>query len=89
MTLHVSHFDTKLRQDLQVEEPVKNSMAEYLFPDAKFAIGELNPKTVQVEDLAKYEDMNLELASGERMYFANQPVRDEVFPLSFRWGSLR
>jgi hypothetical protein len=39
MTLYLSHFDTKLRQDLQLQEPIKHCLAEYLFPDAQFGTG--------------------------------------------------
>ena len=87
MTLYLSHFDTKLKQDLKVQEPIKNSMAEYLFPDAKFAIGEINPEKVVdavarrvAKDLGTYQGMNLELANGKRMYFSDKPVREAVYP---------
>ncbi len=80
MTLHLSHFDTRLKQDLQVKEPIKNCLAEYLFPDIKFALGEINPQKVQAKDLQEYQGMNLQLSSGRRMYFLDQPVREKVYP---------
>ncbi|ACK72237.1 conserved hypothetical protein [Gloeothece citriformis PCC 7424] len=80
MTLYLTHFDTKLRQDLEVSEPLKNCLAEYLFPDTKFALGEINPDTVKAEDLRAYKGMSLQFASGKRMYFSERPVRDLLYP---------
>jgi hypothetical protein len=80
MTLYLSHFDTKLRQDLQVKEPIKNCLAEYLFPDAQFALGEINPDTVKAKDLRSYQGMSLQFASGKRMYFSDRSVRDLLYP---------
>lgn len=82
MVIHLSHFDTKLRQDLELKEPVKNCLAEYLFPDAQFALGEINPETVKPRDLREYKGMTLQFASGKRMYFSNLPVRNLVYPNS-------
>jgi hypothetical protein len=80
MTLYLTHFDTKLRQDLQIEEPIKNCLAEYLFPDAHFALGEINPDKVKVKDLREYRGLSLQFASGKRMYFSDRPVRDLLYP---------
>ncbi|WP_013320609.1 hypothetical protein [Gloeothece verrucosa] len=80
MTLYLAHFDTKLRQDLELREPIKNCLAEYLFPDAKFTLGEINPDTVKAEDLRAYKGMSLQFASGKRMYFSERPVRDLLYP---------
>ncbi|ACK70909.1 hypothetical protein PCC7424_2492 [Gloeothece citriformis PCC 7424] len=80
MTLYLTHFDTKLRQDLEVSEPLKNCLAEYLFPDTKFTLGEINPDTVKAQDLRPYKGMSLQFASGKRMYFSEHPVRDLLYP---------
>ncbi len=80
MTLYLAHFDSKLRQDLQVREPIQNCLAEYLFPDAQFALGEINPDTVKRKDLRSYQGMSLQFASGKRMYFSDRPVRDLLYP---------
>lgn len=82
MTLYLAHFDTKLRQDLQVTEPIKNCLAEYLFPDTRFAIGEINPEQVKAKELREYQGMTLQFASRERMYFSNRSVRDLLYPNS-------
>ncbi|PSF28338.1 hypothetical protein C7H19_24720 [Aphanothece hegewaldii CCALA 016] len=82
MTLYLTHFDTLLRQDLQVTEPIKNCLAEYLFPDTRFAIGEINPKQVKAKELREYQGMTLQFASRERMYFSNRSVRDLLYPNS-------
>jgi hypothetical protein len=80
MTLYLAHFDTKLRQDLQLREPIKNCLAEYLFPDAQFSLGEINPDTVKTKDLQEYQGMSLQFAAGKRMYFSDRPVRDLLYP---------
>ncbi len=80
MTLYLSHFDTKLRQDLQVQEPIKNCLAEYLFPDAQFALGEINSNTVKVKDLQDYQGMSLQFSARKRMYFSDRPLRDWLYP---------
>ncbi|MDV3001145.1 MAG: hypothetical protein N5P05_002751 [Chroococcopsis gigantea SAG 12.99] len=80
MTLYLSHFDTKLRQDLGVKERIKNCLAEYLFPDVEFALGEIDPQNVEAKDLREYEGMTLQFASRERMYFSAFGVRDWLYP---------
>ena len=80
MTLYLSHFDTKLRQDLQLQEPIKHCLAEYLFPDAQFALGEINPQTVKVKDLRDYQGMSLQFSARKRLYFSDRPLRDLLYP---------
>ncbi len=79
MTLKTQHFDTLTRQDLDIEENIKNSLAEYLFPDTEFAIGSIYQDITTSEHLEKYQDKTLQFASGERMYFANSSVRSLVY----------
>jgi len=80
MTLQLTHFDTKLRLDLAVKEPVRNCLAEYLFPDASFALGEVDPETVKASDLREYQGMSLQFASGQRMYFCDRNVGELLYP---------
>ncbi len=80
MTLKTKHFDTLTRQNLDVEENIKNSLAEYLFPDTEFAIGSIYQDISVVEHLDTYQDKTLQFASGERMYFADSKVRSLVYP---------
>ncbi|MDJ0747179.1 MAG: hypothetical protein QNJ32_28085 [Xenococcaceae cyanobacterium MO_167.B27] len=80
MTIKTRHFDTLTRQDLDIEESIKNSLAEYLFPDTKFAIGSIYQDISIPEHLNQYEDKTLQFASGERMFFADSSVRSLVYP---------
>lgn len=80
MTLNLQHFDTKLKQDLDVKEQISNSLAEYLFPDTEFSLGMVYKDAASFEDLTEYKGKTLQFASGERMYFANQSIRDLVYP---------
>lgn len=80
MTLNLQHFDTKLKQDLDVREQISNSLAEYLFPNTEFSLGMVYKDAATPEDLTEYKSKTLEFASGERMYFANQSVRNLVYP---------
>ena len=80
MTIKIDHFDTLTRQDLDIEENIQNSLAEYLFPDTEFAIGSIYQEITTPEHLDKYQDKTLQFASGERMYFADNEVRALAYP---------
>ena len=80
MVLNLQHFDTKIRKDLDVQETIKNSIAEYLFPDTDFALGMVYQEAAIATDLREYQGKTLQFASGERMYFADQPVRNLLYP---------
>lgn len=81
MTTNLKHFDTKLKQDTGVEEKIKNTLAEYLYPDVEFSIGTVYPESTVAQDLEEHEGKTLQFAAGERMYFASDDkVRDRVFP---------
>lgn len=80
MVIELQHFDTKLKQELDVSEPIANSLAEYLFPDTDFSVGMVYTKAAVPEDLGEYKGKTLQFAAGERMYFANHPVRDLIYP---------
>ncbi len=53
MTLHLQHFDTKLRKTLSIQEKIDNSLAEYFFPDTKFALGLAYEGATNVKDLTE------------------------------------
>ena len=80
MTIHIKHFDTLTRKHLDVQENIKNSLAEYLFPDTNFAIGSTYQDITTSEHLDQYQDKTLQFASGERMFFADSSVRALVYP---------
>ena len=80
MAININHFDTLTRQDLEIEENIKNSLAEYLFPDAEFAIGSIYQEITTPENLDRYQEKTLQFASGERMYFSNDDVRELLYP---------
>ena len=80
MTITVKHFDTLTRKNLDIEENIQNSLAEYLFPDTEFAIGSITEDITIPKHLNKYQDKTLQFASGERMYFGNEEVRQLVYP---------
>ena len=80
MTLKTKHFDTLTRKDSDIEENIKNSLAEYLFPDSQFAIGSIHQDITTFEHLDQYQDKTLQFASGERMYFADDQIRELLYP---------
>ena len=91
MTITVNHFDTLTRQNLDIQENIQNSLAEYLFPDTEFAIGSIYEDVSIPEHLDNYQDKTLQFASGERMYFGNEEIREQIYPVlsdSAAYGSL-
>ena len=80
MSIKVKHFDTLTRQDLDIEENIKNSLAEYLFPDTEFSIGSIYQDITTPEHLDTYQDKTLQLSSGERMYFGSDEIRELIYP---------
>ncbi len=80
MIIKLQHFDTLTKQDSDIEENIKNSLAEYLFSDTEFAIGSIHQDITTPEHLDIYQDKTLQFASGERMYFADSKVRSLVYP---------
>ncbi|NJR17911.1 MAG: hypothetical protein HC785_20750 [Calothrix sp. CSU_2_0] len=81
MALKLNHFETKTKQDTLVEQNLKNSLAEYLFPDTKFSIGIAYPSATIPSDLGEYNGMNLQFSSGNRMFFADNPnIRSLLYP---------
>ena len=80
MSIKVRHFDTLTGQDLDIEENIKNSLAEYLFPDTEFAIGSIYQDITVPEHLDTYQDKTLQFASEERMYFGSDQTRELIYP---------
>ena len=80
MAVAIKHFDTLTRVDLDIRENIQNSLAEYLFPDTEFAIGSIYEDVSIPEHLDTYQDKTLQFASGERMYFGNEEIREQVYP---------
>ena len=92
MSIILRHFDTKTKQDTEIAEELKNTLAEYLYPATQFAIGtaypeatvaaDLQPQIVQPDDEGTGVEMHLQFSSGSRMFFADHPdVRDQLYPV--------
>lgn len=79
MAIKLSHFDTKLHADTGIKEEVRNTLAEYLFPDVEFAVGEIYPDATTKADLLQYEGKTAQFANGRRVYFASDEVREKVY----------
>ncbi|ACB54321.1 hypothetical protein cce_4975 [Crocosphaera subtropica ATCC 51142] len=80
MGIELTHFDTKTGQPLNIDEKIDNCIAEYLFPEAKFQIGHMDPETVKENDLAPRPDRSLQFSSGKRLYYSNEIVGEQLFP---------
>jgi hypothetical protein len=74
MTLNILHFDTKLQAPTDIKDVVKNSLAEYLFPDTKFAAGNIYENSTTPKELEKYEDMTPQFSNGKKVYFGSHEV---------------
>lgn len=81
MALKLSHFDTKTKQDIGIEQTLKNSLAEYLFPDTNFSIGIAYPEATIPDDLQEHNGMTLQFCAGKKMFFASNPnIRQQLYP---------
>ena len=80
MTLTIPHFDPQLRVSLEIEQKINGSLAEYLFPDTRFQVGIIDPDSTIPEDLYPYEGKSAQFANGKRIYFADKPLREQVYP---------
>ena len=80
MTLNILHFDTKLQAPTDIKDVVKNSLAEYLFPDTKFAAGNIYENSTTPKELEKYGDMTPQFSNGQKVYFGSHEVREKVYP---------
>ncbi|ACK73990.1 conserved hypothetical protein (plasmid) [Gloeothece citriformis PCC 7424] len=77
--LRLKHFHTQLRRDLDLPETLNNTIAEYLFPETAFAIGDIE-KNLTPQDLRPYGEFSLQFSNRHRMYFANQEVGELLYP---------
>lgn len=81
MVLKLNHFDTKTKQDTQIQEKLENTLAEYLFPGVEFSIGTAYPKATVPHDLQEHNKMTLQFSAGKRMFFASDStIRDSLYP---------
>lgn len=80
MTINISYFDTKLQVSTDIKEQVKNTLAEYLFPDTEFAVGNIYENSTTPEELEKYEDMTPQFSNGKKVYFSSTEVREKIYP---------
>jgi hypothetical protein len=80
MVLILNHFDTKIKQDTQIHEQLENTLAEYLFPGVEFSIGTAYSEATVPQDLEEYRGMSLQFSAGKRMFFANDEIRDSLYP---------
>jgi hypothetical protein len=80
MAIQLSYFDTKLHTDTGIKEEVRNTLAEYLFPEVEFAVGEIYPDATTKQDLLEYEGKTAQFANGRRVYFASDEVREKIYP---------
>ncbi|MBE9130090.1 hypothetical protein IQ258_29155, partial [Coleofasciculus sp. LEGE 07081] len=80
MTITVPHFDPLLKTPTGIEEPIKNSLAEYLFPDTQFAVGYIYEGSTTEEDLLEVGRMTPQFSNGTKVYFGSKEVREKVYP---------
>ncbi|WP_013334938.1 hypothetical protein [Gloeothece verrucosa] len=79
--LEVPFFDTLTQQDLDTKPiTIKNSVAGYLFEGVNFSLGRIYNKT-KPEQLRSFEGKTLEFANGDKFYFADRQVRNEIYPV--------
>lgn len=80
MVIIALHFDSKLKTPKGTYQDINNSLAEYLFPETKFALAEIEEEVTKPEDLA-LPSMTPEFSSGKKVYFASEEIRDKVYPV--------
>ncbi|HEY9599635.1 MAG TPA: hypothetical protein V6D33_18385 [Cyanophyceae cyanobacterium] len=80
MVIIALHFDSKLKTPKGTHQDINNSLAEYLFPETKFALAEIEEGVTKPEDLA-LPSMTPEFSSGKKVYFASEEIRDKVYPV--------
>jgi hypothetical protein len=80
MAINLTYFDTKLQTPTGIEESVKNCLAEYLFPDTKFAVGHIYENSTTPEDLQNYHNLTPQFSNGEKVYFASDEIREKIYP---------
>jgi hypothetical protein len=81
MVLTIPHFEPKLKISLDVKQSINNSLAEYLFGDTHFSVAVIDPDKTRSEELGTWSKQTAQFANGKRVYFADQPVRHQVYPI--------
>lgn len=72
----LEQFVVHLRQPLPRHFPLERTLIEYLFPDARFAIGWFDP--LLEYDSAPFEALNLQCLEGDRGYYSDRAIRDQL-----------
>jgi hypothetical protein len=81
MVLTIPHFEPKLKIFLDIKQSINNSLAEYLFDDTQFSVAVIDTETTRPKDLEAWSEQTAQFANGKRVYFADKPVRKEVYPV--------
>ncbi|GAP99586.1 hypothetical protein [Leptolyngbya sp. NIES-2104] len=76
MTLLLEQFVVPLKQPLPYRFSLENTLVEYLFPDARFAIGWFDPSLSY--DSSPIQSMNLQCLDGDRGYYSDEPIRERL-----------
>lgn len=80
MSIIAAHIDPKLKTHKGTYQEITNSLAEYFFPDTRYAIAQIEEGVTKPEDLS-LPNMTPEFSNGKKVYFATEQVRDKVYPL--------
>jgi len=80
MSITLSHFNTKLQVSTGTKEDLKNSLAEYLFPETEFAVTEIYEGCTTPDELNEYEGMTAQFSNGKKVYFGTNEAREKVYP---------
>ena len=78
--MEIRHFHPLLRTELNYTENIPHTVAEYLSPQAKFLVGELDEKNLKPEDLREYQGMKLSFAHSHRMFFSDSDLAEKLYP---------
>lgn len=76
MTLLLEQFVVSLKQPLPYCFSLENTLAEYLFPAAHFAIGWFDFSLKY--DLSPFQSMHLQCVDGDRGYYSNDSIRERL-----------
>ncbi len=78
--MELGHFHTLFRTELNYLEKIPNTVAEYLSPQAKFLVGDIDEKKIKLQDLREYRGMKLSFASSQRMFFSDSDLAEKLYP---------
>ena len=91
MTIELPHFDTRLNLYSNNLEKLEHTVAEYLFPKQRWAIGDVEKENCRPEHLRPFDGLSLQFSSRHRMFYGASQVAPLLYPnLSDRtaYGSL-